>query len=204
MTSFREESLLDLGCGIIDARHADGLVRQSLEERGFRRFLDHIYIPVSLEELSRDQVLILNRYRERFIEVDAQFLHWQKIRLIFAEVLQKQCVHSLLEIGCGKFPIKRFAKIDYLGVDFDLEAVQWGRANNLNIIGHDELKNIDTKYDAAIAIYAFHFHVSDNILANISHLLKQNAFILYNVVSDGARTSLAVAERFSKLGPSAI
>ena len=68
MRNTRDGNLVEIGHGILEARGSGKEIGQSLEAPGFFRFLDYLYLPVPLEELTIEQVLVINRYRERYIK----------------------------------------------------------------------------------------------------------------------------------------
>lgn len=70
----------------------------------YERFLDVLWLPRPLHELDPHQIEIINRYRERNIS-EAQFIAAKRSRIAICRALRLDGTKSVLEIGCGKFPI---------------------------------------------------------------------------------------------------
>lgn len=192
----------DLGAGVLFA--ACEKVGAALVARGYIRFLDRLYLPCSLSELTQEQILVVNRFRERSILVDSQFCHWRKIRGVFGLLIDAAKSKSVLEIGCGKFPLcQDYPVAQYLGVDIDSDAIAHNLGRDIPVVGTWDVGGIAGRYDACISIYAMHFHVDPTILEALANLLTPDAIVAFNVIGDSAYDAIAAAASWSSLGYSA-
>jgi hypothetical protein len=87
------------------------------------RFLDRLFIPTTTDELSSDQIELINRFRESNITIDGQFAYREQVRNLFDRCFTKLKYRNALEIGPGKFPLVCPTFQRYASVDIDHEAL---------------------------------------------------------------------------------
>ena len=151
-----EASIRDLGCDIIFCRNETQLPEKY---KGRPNFLDYLWLPCSLSNLSEDQVLIINRYREQVIESQKQYSHMRVSHEILQRAINSNNVNSLLEIGCGKFPLKSSCD-NHWGVDIDPEAISHMLKIGNNACLPSELKSCAAiKFDFVASAFAMHFSI---------------------------------------------
>lgn len=188
----------DIGLGIIRYTGSDLDTIDSLNVAG-QRFLDVLWLPAPLAELSREQISVINRFREVTIANDAQFANAKRARQAYIAALKAISASSVLEIGCGKFPISiDIALSNYVGIDIDSEAIEWCNSNGINTKTLDEFRTnntAETRFDAIIACYVFHFAISDELIDEIKRVSESGAIMIFNIIADEVRPVLSIITR---------
>src|SRR5258705_13045115 len=102
--------LVELGSKILAVTSACGSLPRSIDQGGhhYQRFMDRLFLPCSTESLSLEQINVINRFRESCFDSDAQFLLNQSVKRRIGTALDAIGCLSVVEIGCGRFPIKPF------------------------------------------------------------------------------------------------
>lgn len=189
----------NLGEGIFVAEDEED--EGSAQLKSLHRFMNNIYLPVSLHNLSQAQICVLNRYREERLDKDSQFKHREYSRAIVVNAILEMQPDSVFEVGCGKFPIIQDAPVSrYAAVEIDPEAIS---PKSDYLIGMETDNGFIAqlqKYQICVALYVFHFKVSDGLINLIDRVLESPGLVLYNVVSDEAEHILSVADRLSERG----
>ena len=142
-----ETAPVDLGGDIL---LYDGDEPETVEMLRHRwRFLDVLWLPCPLGRLTGEQIATINRFREDRLLSDAQFTHAKRSRHALVALLSAIKARSVLEIGCGKFPITNDIELDcYRGIEIDEIAINHCRKLNIdvgsleNFIGIDNIKLI--------------------------------------------------------------
>ena len=157
---------------------------RQLDGRG--RFLNHLWIPRPLSELSVDQVILTNRFRENAYQADAQFSHAEKMRALFSEIVSSKNPNFMLELGCGKAPLDQFSS-RYLGVEIDTLAISFCVNQGKNVISEDEIQQIqleDGSIDLVVGLFMFHFNIDQTIWKTLQSKLSKNGYMIFNAIVD--------------------
>lgn len=151
-----------------------------------RRFLNVLWLPCALGNLSEDQIAIISRFREQHIERDEQFGHAKFARNAMVTLLRMLKIARVLEVGCGKFPIVRDEHFDrYRGIEIDPMAIKFCKEKDLEVGTVSEFHGDDgVMFDAAIAIYAFHFAISGQLIGLIDRSLAPGGCVIFNAIVD--------------------
>ena len=159
--------ILELGAGVLLASASDHeRIAESLSHRGhsYRRFMDRLFLPCSTEELSIDQIKVVNRFREATFQSDAQFNLNVSVKRRVGAALDVLGCRSILEIGCGKFPIIDFVSgaERYTCVEVDDEAISTNRATCIDCISLESLISDSTRsnFDVFVSLFVFQFNVA--------------------------------------------
>ncbi len=188
----------DIGLGIIRYTGSDLDTIESLNVAG-QRFLDVLWLPAPLAELSAGQISVISRFREATIGNDAQFASAKRARQAYIATLKAISASSVLEIGCGKFPISIDISLsNYAGIEIDIEAIEWCNSNGINTKTLSDFRNrnaVETRFDAIIACYVFHFAISDELIAEIKRVSESGAIMIFNIIADEVRPVLSIITR---------
>lgn len=160
-------------------------------------FLDCLWLPVPVADLSVAQIEVTNRFRERRIGQDGQFLKARHARGAVCAALKAVSCVSLAEIGMGKFPVDIPVE-RYLGIDLDDEAIRWCRE-----AGYDARRCEDAngQFDCIIALYVFHFAVSDYLIDAVSRISTENSILIFNVIIDNSTQQIDLLRRLLPIYP---
>lgn len=165
------------------------------------RFLDQLWLPSILSELTQDQILIINRYRESVIEAEGHYVYARRAKRILVEAVISAQPTSLIEVGCGKFPIDAPCE-RYLGIDIDEEAIMFVRNNGrLACVPCDLIANAVGSIDCVVSAYAMHFAISDKLLQDIDGVAADDAIFCFNFIADESLSALNVIARLSPAWP---
>lgn len=180
-----------LGEGIICLEAVDEEVEPFVEGGGVR-FLDHLLLPVRLSELTEAQIWIINRFREGRMRTDAQFGAAWGSRAALVAALEDWHVSSLLEIGCGKFPLAADLRIErYIGLERDQEALEFCAKKGLRVgkLGDLGSELDQASCDAVVSLYAFHFQVEE-VIERASGAVGEGGVFVFNMIVDDSAAAL--------------
>lgn len=167
------------------------------ELRGRTRFLDKLWLPCDLALLTKDQILVINRYREGVIATEGQYQFARSARRTMHRVASALRSKKVVEIGCGKYPVE-VSSLEYLGVDIDDEAITFIRSLGLSGCHPDEIRaNLTGQVDLIVSVYAMHFSVSEDFLANLASLSTPDAIICFNLIVEDAVNPISLLARLA-------
>lgn len=167
---------------------------------GRHRFLDELWLPCPLNELSEEQILVINRHREGAILQEQQYGFALRARGALAAVASAISARRVLEIGCGKFPVEVDA--EYLGLDIDAEAVSSLANRGIAACHPDALDTTrGSAADLILSAYAMHFQVSDDIIAKLNTSSTNDAIFCFNIIVDDPVAPLGLMARLSSGWP---
>lgn len=165
------------------------------------RFLDYLWLPCAVNDLSHDQIITINRYREEQLKLDIQYKYATQTREVFGAVMQAVKPAALLEIGCGKFPLDGCCG-QYFAVDIDPEAISHLRERGYTVCHPPDVKTIISgNLDFVISAYAMHFRVEDAFLALLTSISSEHAVFCFNIIVDDGISSLDLLSRLSNGWP---
>ena len=189
--------LVELGSDIILYEGGESAVLAELKDR--HRFMNVLWLPCSPNRLSMDQILVVNRFRESRFDHDAQFSHANRSRGALIELLSTFKFQSVLEIGCGKFPIANDLSIaSYRGIDIDCEAIKHCRRLGLDVGTIEDFAGVDkSEFEVAVSLYALHFSVSHKLVSYICRCLASSACLVFNLITaDGEEPGSELKNQF--------
>lgn len=203
--SINNTDVTDLGNGIFlydGNSHLDKEV--ILFGKVYYKFLDRLLLPKRTNQLSKNQILTINRHREKHFFGDRQFIKNRKLRSFIHSLLSVINKKSILEVGCGKFPLaldnEWNPNQNYYGLDIDPEAIFENKSKgiNCNLIGNSIINN--NLFDVCISIFVFHFGINDKELDLIESLLSKSGILIFNVNTRYAAIKMAVVEKLGGHG----
>ena len=202
-TKFRrsENVLVDLGEDILLYDGDEPSVVTSL--LGRVRFLNALWLPSVLSQLTPSQIVIVNRFREFRLVRDNQFKHALTAREVVVEFIRILRPKSLLEIGCGKFPVFSDISVDrYRCIEIDREAIEYCRSNGLDAgTLSDFFSEGGASFDMIVSLYALHFNISGSLVEYLSNVLGLNSCFLFNIIVDDATSVMNTLGQLSRNFP---
>ena len=167
---------------------------------GRHRFLNELWLPCPLNELSEEQIFVINRHRERVILEEEQYAFAARARNALAAVASSISAQSVMEVGCGKFPIE--VEAEYLGVDIDVEAISALVDRGIAACHPDALgTNVTFTADLVVSAYAMHFPISDESIAKLGRSTTTDAIFCFNMIIDDPVAPLALMARLAAEWP---
>lgn len=168
---------------------------------GRHRFLDELWLPCSLADLTEEQIFVINRYRESVFSKEKHYEFASHAHRAFEAAVSALKAKNVVEIGCGKFPVNTVGA-QYLGVDIDAEAVATVRQLGLSACRPSELATVlKTSADLVISAYAMHFSIDDAILAELARSTEINAVFCFNLIVDDSVSAFGLLGRLAVYWP---
>lgn len=165
------------------------------------RFLDHLWLPSALTELTPEQIFVINRYRESVIGAEGRYIHARRAHHMLVNAIISVESTALIEIGCGKFPINAPCK-RYLGIDIDTEAIAFVQSQGKNACEPAKLvTNAAGPTDCIVSAYAMHFAISDSLLRDLDRVASNDAIFCFNLIVEGSLATLDLLARLSPAWP---
>jgi hypothetical protein len=175
----------NLGAGILLRDDSDGPAEIDIGGTIRFRFMDRLYLPTRTDRLSIEQIQVINRFRELEIAAGPGLAYRNRLRSLVKSVVCDIGDGGLMEIGCGKFPLSAEvpSKI-YHGVEVDEEAITENqRRGVLCTRDVDVVPAVVQQCDLCVALFVFHFHVTEATLDLVTNDLPASAVLMFNVVS---------------------
>jgi hypothetical protein len=164
--------IFELGLGILVVSSSD---HESIPERlqhgglGYKRFMDRLFLPCGTEDLNVDQIKVINRFREVTFRSDAQFSLNLSVKNRVATALTAIDCRSIIEIGCGQFPITNLVPTTtrYAAIEIDEVAISGNRAVGIDCVSFETLISdfIRMDFDAFVSLFVFQFNVTPALTA---------------------------------------
>lgn len=152
---------------------------------GKHRFLDVLWLPCPLDELRPQQIFVINRFRESRMKSDGQFRHASLSRCAVLSLLQGQKPASVLEVGCGKFPLAReFVLRRYSAIEIDGEAIEQCRTEGYDVRPLKCFLGDNTSYDLIVSLYALHFAIDAQLVRYLHARVTDLGCLVFNVIVD--------------------
>jgi len=182
-----------LWCGATDPSH-EKIV-------GRTRFLDHLWLPSALAELTPEQILVINRYRESVIKVVGPYDNVRRAHNMLIEAIRGAQASAILEVGCGKFPISARCE-RYLGIDIDPEAVAFVQSQGRSAISPEKLlASAAAPFDCVVSAYVMHFAVSEGFLADIDAVASADAIFCFNLIAEEGLGTISILAKICHSWP---
>jgi hypothetical protein len=167
------------------------------------KFLNALWLPCVLSQLTPSQIVLVNRFREFRLIRDNQFRHAKTARELMVDFIHMTQPKSLLEVGCGKFPIVSDIVVErYRGIEIDDEAIQYCRSNGVDV-GTLDIFFAETiiDFDLTVALYAFHFSISTSLIEYLVRNMTMSSCLVFNVIADDATSVLNTLVQLSRNFP---
>jgi hypothetical protein len=168
------------------------------------RFMDFIYLPCPVEELTSQQVITVNRLRRRLVQHHQITVANEKVKNRFAQVIRRVAAASVFEWGCGYWPIQPYLSknVLYAATDLDPDVVSYqSRQHRICYWTNDLVRSPpSTRYAAIVSIFVFHFNLPDEHIATMNELLGPKGFILANVYHRTERSRRRLRAAFNAYG----
>lgn len=188
----------DLGHGIY---LGDELVCEELRAKGYLRFLDVLWLPVPLSQLSPEQILVINRFRESNRRSDDQFRAADAARVAMEKTIATLSPGVICEIGCGRFPLMAPGP-SYVGVDIDDAALSHTTALGYSSFSPENFCHLrQQKFSIIVSLYAMHFKISVDFMEHLARMCADNSVFCFNFIADSSVSSLEILTFVGKWWP---
>ena len=191
------ERFVEIGGGVFQDLLGGGAEQEVVAGMPRQRFMDVLYLPTHTDEIRPDAMLAVNRWRERRM-AERPLLHSSRMRRVAAAAIGALPEGPrVLEIGCGKFPLRDdVACGTWVGLETDPEAVAILRGRDFRIASSaGEVTSEDLQVDLAIGLFSMQFAIEREELALLGRL-PDEAVIVFNLPT---RDRSLVERRFSQL-----
>lgn len=147
------------------------------------RFMDRIYVPAPMDELTVDQVSVVNGLRrELLLRVEVASTN-SVVKGAFARAVPE--AGEVLDWGCGYDTIGPLlpAGASVAGVDVDPAVVSWQRARGLDcyLIDRDLPRLRAVRVDVVTAVFVLHFRLTAAHASAMARVLRPGEYVLANV-----------------------
>ena len=183
--SRESKSPVELGGGIRFCHAADAAVGP-----GEFVFLDKLILPCRVSKLTPEQILIVNRYRESLAESAGEEGRAFGSRRMFFEIIRRFPFRSILEFGCGNFPISPAqANNSYACIEFDPVALENLQAKGFVVYQPHQFSALCAsgqlgQFDALVASFSMHFRLSEDLVSDMVARLSPAGLMAFNVIAE--------------------
>ncbi|MEI9414453.1 class I SAM-dependent methyltransferase [Mesorhizobium sp. Cs1321R2N1] len=176
------DRFVDIGGGVFHDVLGGGDEQEVIAGATRHRFMDVLYLPTRTDELPREAMFAVNRWRERRL-ADRPLQYNSRVRRLAAAAVRALPVsRQVLEIGCGKFPLLDDVECrSWTGLETDPEAVLHLQARGLRVAASvDEVCPEDLQVDMVVALFSMQFAIEAEELALFGQLPPE-AVIMFNL-----------------------
>ena len=164
-----------------------------IEGKMYQRFMNFFYIPDYVYNLDEDYVITLNDLRHSYKDIVIDYEYNTEVEKRIFDSISKIIDHNkslkVLDFGCGERNVNSiiqpiFNSVKFYGVDIrDI--------NTDYLINYDEFKRITTNsvlpfednyFDIIIALFVFHFRITDIQIESLYHTLKDDGVLCFNLI----------------------
>jgi hypothetical protein len=194
--------LIDLGFGI---KLSDTPFPPDVRAENFV-FLDKLILPCRISELSPEQILVVNRYRETLSERDAGGSRALGSRRMFREIIRTFSISSVLEFGCGAFPIApNEGEYSYACIEFDPVAIKKLRVMGIQVYTPEQFSTLCRGgelgfSEALIASFSMHFRLLDELVSEMIGRVTPGGLVAFNLIAEDGFDILSKLEALSRHG----
>ena len=199
--------IFELGNGIIVASSADHeTIPESLQHGGlnYRRFMDRLFLPCRTEDLNVDQIKIINRFREVTFRSDEQFGLNLSVKDRVAAALATLDCRSIIEVGCGQFPITSLVPGTqrYTGIEVDDVAISGNCALGIDCITFEALISDESRsnFDAFVSLFVFQFNVTPALVGALHERTNSRGIGIVNLYAVEPALRAKRIESFERSG----
>jgi SAM-dependent methyltransferase len=170
----------------------------------FHRFMDFIYLPAMADDLTRDQLISVNRLRKRLVGMSLLTSANARVKERLADAVHAIAAGSVLEWGCGYQSIEPLlpADLSYTAVDIDPGVVHHHAVRGTRCFLADELPERVgvAQHDVVVSAFVFHFDIPDHHIAALHRLLSPEGLIIANVYRRAGRSRAQLRDAFAAKG----
>lgn len=155
----------DLGEGIFEYKKGESFPTGS-KKKGLV-FLDRLLLPCKVSELSEPQIVVTNKYRERYLSSTESWKVAEASRALFRQLIFANEVQTVLEVGPGKFPVLKKEDVsNYVILDIDDDAIIFCKNAGIKSLQASEFeKNASSEMEGCFELvfgsFSFHFNMED-------------------------------------------
>lgn len=152
-----------------------------------------VFLPCNTENLTIEQIKVINRFREVTFRSDSQFTLNLSVKQRVAAALKAIHCRSILEVGCGQFPIAGFVPgIErYTGIEVDDVAISGNRALGIDCVAYETLISDTSRkdFDAFVSLFVLQFDVAPALIAALHERTHSRGIGIVNLyaVDSGLR-----------------
>lgn len=200
--------LINAGNDIYYCSDVNAILPEFLEihSKKYYRFCDLIFIPNSTDNLSSEQVKIVNRIRVDFFEKSPQFSTNSIVRQYFKQIVQNINPKILFEFGSSINPLISFAENGiekvYLA-DFDTQTVETLREKGIDCLHfglNDKLVVPNNSVDMILSVFVFQFFISENQIGELYRIMSSNGVFIANIYKRDNESKKTLAKQFTNIG----
>jgi len=153
-------------------------------------FLDKLILPCRVSQLSPEQILVVNRYRESLSEDTRQEGRAHGSRHMFHEIIRRFSFQSVLEFGCGAFPIApEKVSYSYACIEFDPVAIEKLQAKGIVVYHPQQFSGLCASgqlgnFDALVASFSMHFRLVENLVSDMVARVSPAGLMAFNVIAE--------------------
>lgn len=172
-----------------------------LEEITLHRFVDSIYVPGRMEDLSPSQVAVVNSLRLRLVAGGYMSDVHTAVKGVFQSALGLIQPPAVLEWGCGYDPMNLRLPLSsrYVAVDLDPAVVEFQKKLRLETyepLNPSLLSLHASAIDAIISVFVFQFRIPTGHVRIMRQLLADDGVVLANVYRRDGRSRQQLADLF--------
>lgn len=159
----------------------------SISGKEYHRFCDFILIPDITENLTPNQVIIVNNIRANFFSKYPQFATNLRVRERFRTLIKSWNPSTILEIGPSHSPLISKPSNDIKEVhlaELDVNAIKDLESKNIpcNFFGLDSALQIENNHiDLIFAMFVFQFNVSEKQCQECFRIMKVDGVLIINI-----------------------
>lgn len=161
----------DIGNGIYKSAAAIADKEIEIDGHVYFRFLDYLWLPNPTHLLTAEQIISINRFREERYKNDAQFGYHQRYCDLISKFIHRAEHASILEVGCGRFPIARHMKrkLKYTCIDLDQDCIAANNREGFQSYKLDEFLCVEREqqYQLFVAMFVFQFAIAPELVEAI-------------------------------------
>lgn len=175
-----------------------------LDGKKYYRFMNYFYIPKPVYELDEYYVKFINdlRYNFKDLVIDNEYntIIEYKIFNSIMDYVQLNGPIKLLDFGCGEGALGNFLKekiktdktFNLYGVDIrDIDRNLLFNYKSFHLVSlSQELPFDDHYFDIVIALFVFHFRISNVQLESLYRSLKKGGLLWFNLIDSADRNIL--------------
>lgn len=177
----------------------------TLGDMTLHRFVDSIYVPCRLEDLTPSQVTVVNSLRLRLVAGGYMSDVHAAVKDVFERALKSAPQSLIVEWGCGFDPMNLRVPLAsrYIGVDLDPSVVEFQRRLRVEVYEPTDPKlreSYRSNVATIISIFVFQFAITPSDVQTMKELLAPGGSILANVYRRDEHSRMELERLFNEHG----
>jgi ubiquinone/menaquinone biosynthesis C-methylase UbiE len=184
----------------------------------YYRYMDTIYLPDKVEELSTEDVVALSEVRTMLDKKVIDYSYSKKVINTLLNEIEPE--RSIIDFGCGNGLLldimndRNFRCESVIGLDVSERSLQKAKnkakklknyKNNTNFLLFGKYSGLDlssNSVDYIISAFVMHFQVSDRQLKELHRVLKVDGLFVYNDFNfkKSPKTTVDTIKKLNKIG----